>query len=265
MRFLGVFALSIVAAILAAMARYEAVGGPSHEPDSSYAALGTAGVVLLAGVLLGGFAEVAKRDARERREQEAARAAEADKQREEAAKQRLAQRTRAAQAEQLASSTGRQAMELARGANHHIHVCGQWIDAMKTHRQNHALSPFWESVEGGLISIAAYLASIRQIIDLSNAHHEACTAYRKNGGVSSQLPAFPIAASTVDVRAALERKRQLDEIIYQAQTDYEFATIFEQRRTTTAVIVGFRDLNSAIQELPAALETAHRNLQLAAR
>lgn len=261
MRFVGVFALSVVVAILAAMARYEAVGGPSHEPDSSYAALGTAGVVLLAGVLLGGFAEVAKHAEVAKQ----ARAAEADKQREEAAKKLLAQRTRAAQAEQLASSTGRQAMELARGANHHIHVCGQWIDAMKTHRQNHALSPFWESVEGGLISIAAYLASIRQIIDLSNAHHEACTAYRKNGGVSSQLPAFPITASTVDVRAALERKRQLDEIIYQAQTDYEFATIFEQRRTTTAVIVGFRDLNSAIQELPAALETAHRNLQLAAR
>lgn len=196
---------------------------------------------------------------------------EARQAQEEAARKRAATERKSAAAAQTARMTralestrslSNRALEATQRANQQPHVCKQWIESMKVHRSNGAIPPFWESAEGGLNAIATYLACIQDLVNLSQGHQEACSTYISEGGDRDDLAPFPVTVASVYVTSALTRKRQLDELIYQALTDYKFATIYEQRRTTAAVIVGFRDLSSAIAGLPAALEDSHADLRI---
>jgi len=53
-----------------------------------------------------------------------------------------------------------------------------------------------------------------------------------------------------------ELTEKLDAVVYEAQKIPTFATIWEQRRTTTAVIEGFRNLEDAVDRMAKGLDSS---------
>ena len=128
-----------------------------------------------------------------------------------------------------------------------------------------AFSPFWSAIESAFASLAEYLREADRISGFSIARSDQA---RSMVGVTP----FPISldANRVAEQHA-ELLQKLDELVYEAQKDPIFATIWEQRRTTAAVISGFRNLETAIatmgsrlsgslNDLGAALETSSQDV-----
>jgi hypothetical protein len=54
--------------------------------------------------------------------------------------------------------------------------------------------------------------------------------------------------------------KRLDDIVRRADTDFEFANIFNQRRTHTILIAGFNNLGSALAGLSARISSDMANM-----
>ena len=51
-------------------------------------------------------------------------------------------------------------------------------------------------------------------------------------------------------------------LVRQGQTDFQFATIWEQRKTRQAIVEGFKTLGEAIDQLSNSVEVSVRDLQM---
>jgi nitrate/nitrite-specific signal transduction histidine kinase len=117
-----------------------------------------------------------------------------------------------------------------------------------------ALAPFWTAVESAANSLAFVDESIRGIAKNREGY---CRALMSQG---SSPP-----GSEVDIRclsSAVETARRMHRIVDAAQKDFQFASIFEQRRTNQLLVYGFGNLASALAEMSSRLEKSLSDLEL---
>lgn len=137
-----------------------------------------------------------------------------------------------------------------------------------------AYSPFWAAIERSYAEVAQYRECVRQVADLSSQHAEAVAALAAAKQHPSALAQFPVHLEVDNVRRVIDTATaDLSALAYQAQRDATFALIWEQRRTTAAVIAGFTNLEAAIQGMRGAvvesldrmgLELQHNSSQIKA-
>ena len=76
------------------------------------------------------------------------------------------------------------------------------------------------------------------------------------------MPAFPIHLAQIKTIGVGEKLASaLGETVYKAQKDQHFSVIWEQRRTTAAVIMGFRNLDEAVGGMSKVLARSVRDLR----
>jgi len=130
----------------------------------------------------------------------------------------------------------------------------------RKHFKDAAYSPFWHAIEQAYIALGDYNHNLEMIGELSQQYATKVHAYRDMGG-SDALPVFPV---DLDAASATEAARKVsalfEEIVYQAQRDPVFAQIWEQRRTTAAVITGFASLEMAIDRMTGTLSSSISSL-----
>lgn len=125
------------------------------------------------------------------------------------------------------------------------------LDAALGHRQRSAYTPFWGAVETGLVALNEYRLGAERI----HAGIQQYGSLRKQLQNAPELKnqavgAIPNELSKVGhSRAAGIVADRFMETVYEAQTDFHFASIYEQRRTTAAVIAGFSSLQDAVDRL----------------
>lgn len=136
--------------------------------------------------------------------------------------------------------------------------------ASKTFRDG-AFSPFWTAVEAAYGSLASYDADARQVATCAIHYMHAVQMLAEAGALSPELSTFPV---TLDAQRVKDQQntvlRKLDAIVYEAQKQPTFATIWEQRRTTAAVVAGFRNLEDAVARMGAQLTASVDQLGKAA-
>jgi uncharacterized protein YyaL (SSP411 family) len=104
-----------------------------------------------------------------------------------------------------------------------------------------AFAPFWESVEAAAKNLASYRQAIIAVNE--NAAQHASRA----SWLSSPIQRFNVPHSQlVDARPVAD---QLSDVVRKAQRDFEFATIYEQRKTNQLIIAGFDSLSDAITHM----------------
>lgn len=122
----------------------------------------------------------------------------------------------------------------------------QTAQARATFRDG-AFSPFWSAIESAYTELAHYRALADSIGSRAVTH---AALVRQLGTTDLEFTTFPV---TLDVAQVQQQHRlilaQLDAIVYEAQKQPTFAMIWEQRRTTAAVIEGFRNLEDAVQSM----------------
>ena len=75
------------------------------------------------------------------------------------------------------------------------------------------------------------------------------------------LEPFAVSSVSVDqLEIADDVAQKMGEVVREAQRDYEFASIFEQRKTNQLLVEGFRNLGDAISRMSSEIRSSIRQL-----
>lgn len=123
----------------------------------------------------------------------------------------------------------------------HLLTAEQLLDQAEREFKEEAFAPFWDCVEQATMQLGRFDEGVRTIT--SNA-----TQYTQVARTYEGRPAhFPIALQSVrGMVAANTTSDRLKTIVRQGQRNFQFATIYEQRRTNQILIAGFSNLAQAL-------------------
>lgn len=134
------------------------------------------------------------------------------------------------------------------------------VDAEK-HFSNGAYSPFWQAIENAYVRMGQFNSHMLSIERMREHYAMHRRAYHSDYNGEGSIDPFPVQ---VDAVKATERARDLVEhlnaVVYKAQQDAVFAQIWEQRRTTSAVVAGFTNLEQAVYGMSATISSSVASL-----
>lgn len=108
-------------------------------------------------------------------------------------------------------------------------------------------APFWDNIEKTMIEIDQYYDTIENIKDNTSYYHKLVLEY---DGSQGKLIDFPLTEDTIKSLGIInELESTMKKIIYPAQSNINFASIYEMRRTNQILVAGFNNLSSAINGL----------------
>lgn len=144
------------------------------------------------------------------------------------------------------------------------------IDALtleaKRCRVDGAFSPFWSAIERAYASAGQYRNRVNCIETASRQHAEAVSSYASRGRDPGPFAQFPVKLNGGMAESAISgRLEELGRIVYDAQKEPTFAMIWEQRRTTSAVVQGFGNLEDAVRGMATSVTSAFVTLSATAR
>ncbi|NYE20575.1 hypothetical protein [Microbacterium immunditiarum] len=125
----------------------------------------------------------------------------------------------------------------------------RWYQRAVVTHQDGAFSPFWSAIESAYASLGLYNQSI---LALSNVAQQRSVVEEliSLDALTADVAHFPVELDTVVVEQRQgDIVAKLDALVYEAQRQPTFATIGEQRQTTSAVVAGFRNLEAAVDRM----------------
>lgn len=245
----------------------------TSEPPFGWVQAGVlAGLVVGGGVMLlsvliivpKGLSAIAKERAQAKREAKrdaAARERQAAAAKEQA--QREQERLLLEQKRCLVQLTG-----LPGAAVAHFRSSAEWAESAvvyvqraQKHFADSKFSPFWEAIEATYVCLANFRGDVARLAACAEQYadylEELDIELLDRSGVTVRLERFPDDLGLDQLReeaGVVEREAQA--VVDRAQSDYHFASIYEQRRTTAAVIEGFESLSAAVSGMSAALSSS---------
>ena len=104
-----------------------------------------------------------------------------------------------------------------------------------------AYTPFWDAIEQAVGQLRRFNEGVK-LIDASAKQY-----YGLLEGRDHNFPVFPVNSNQIPTLEGLVDR--LSQVIGRAHRDFQFASIYEQRKTTSAVIAGFRSMQEAVTRL----------------
>lgn len=147
------------------------------------------------------------------------------------------------------------ALEHFEGAFSWLGQAHAWYLQAQEHFKKSAYSPFWEAIESAYQALAFCQSEMESVAERADEYATALAKIDVEalqlGEVAIQISPLPakiskeLASLEPSKLASLTEERLRDQV-YEAQRDYSFASIYEQRKTTGAVVAGFGSLRAAI-------------------
>ncbi len=105
-------------------------------------------------------------------------------------------------------------------------------------------APFWDSVERAATALGRFDEGVRDITEASSRYTGLVKVF------DSVPPAFPLSVPTISkLAAATGTAEKMRGIVRKAQGDFQFATIYEQRKTNQILVKGFTSLGQALEQM----------------
>lgn len=144
-----------------------------------------------------------------------------------------------------------------------------WLDHARdsaenavAHYKDGAFSPFWSDIEEAYSYLASYRSNALWITQAAEEHAYLCQQLIDLESDPTGIDEFPVRLDYEAASRALEAASQeLEKMTYQAQKHPVFAQIWEQRRTTSAVIEGFTNLETAVRQMGQAITQSITDLR----
>lgn len=160
--------------------------------------------------------------------------------------------------EMIAMSNG--SLDLLEGLPRKLDNAEANLDRAEICFRDGVFAPFWDSIEKATIMLARYDESIRAIKNNAERYAGLSKLY-----VDKTL-SFSITPSAIrGLGAASGTAERLSSMVWRAQSNFQFAAIFEQRRTNQLLISGFANLTDALSrvgsEISGAIESVADSLQ----
>jgi hypothetical protein len=128
-----------------------------------------------------------------------------------------------------------------------------WLDKAEEEYEANAFAPFWDAVEEAAIWLGYFNDDANEIAKNANNY------YQNLNGVKHTFPVFPIRLQTIpDASPQIERLRR---VVRMGQTNFQFANIWEHRKTREVMIAGFCTLNEVIYHLGSRIEDSISSLK----
>jgi hypothetical protein len=111
-----------------------------------------------------------------------------------------------------------------------------------------AFAPFWDSVEQAVKALGDYYSNCQAIRTNFEKYKEVSNKYRRDHqGIP---PSYALSSTSINkLQVGVSTSKRMNAIVRKAQSDFQFATIFEQRRTNKILIAGFTQLSHALNEM----------------
>lgn len=251
-------AKGLVIGLLAAGFGYH-IGGPSEASATGAAwvlfAISFVGVTI-AGTVKGDRA--ARQELEERRREEAARRKRILQEADEA------QRRDRRQREDAIKSNSETAIRIFASLPESLQHVRTHRNSAVRHFRAGAFSPFWSAIEESYTHLGRYNEGLGSLARCGAIHAEALEGYAAKFRTVDHLPPFPVDINAVQAtRVGEEAAQDLGSLVYEAQKQPVFAQIWEQRRTTAAVVQGFRNLEQVVSGLAGTLRVSIAALESA--
>ena len=151
------------------------------------------------------------------------------------------------------SRTYESSLGLATELSQHLHLASDLLRQAEVEYQENAFAPFWDAVEKAAKQLAAFNDKANQLSNKVPGY------YQMLSGRKHTFPPFPDNPSALQYAPSVTR--ELRRIVRLGQTNFQFANIWEHRRTRDVLIAGFRTLGEAIDNLGATIEYSISKLQ----
>ena len=136
---------------------------------------------------------------------------------------------------------------------HHLEQASGWLQDAESEYRANAFGPFWDAVENA----AKHLSEFNRKTNQLSRH--ATEYYLDLNGRKHTFPLFPVESHRIpEVAGAVKEMRR---IVRLGQTNFQFANIWEHRRTREVLIAGFRTLGEAISNMTSVIESSISDLQ----
>jgi hypothetical protein len=132
-----------------------------------------------------------------------------------------------------------------------IRAAENHLDKAEVDFKENAFAPFWESIEKAANTLAQYYRSIRDI-DTNFLNFKEKAKY-----YDGTPPKFPISTRAAKKMVVGKTTSiRLQTLVRQAQKNFQFSMIFEQRKTNKLLVSGFKNLNNALDEMTQSITSA---------
>jgi hypothetical protein len=123
------------------------------------------------------------------------------------------------------------------------HLNSAWGSLQRADEEfnDNAFGPFWDAVENSAQHLAAFDYKAKEASRLANEY------YRGLNGRVHTFPLFPLNDSNFLKPSFVVG--ELRRVVRMGQTNFQFANIWEHRRTREVMIAGFRTLDEAVSNL----------------
>ena len=108
-----------------------------------------------------------------------------------------------------------------------------------------AFTPFWDAIEQAMGHLSEFDSGLKRIVSAAKQFKEESSKLSSGPQLNIALKNLPDSISTVN---------KLNSIIRDAQKDFQFATIYEQRKTNKLLFWGFANLGEAIDGIAYTIE-----------
>lgn len=136
----------------------------------------------------------------------------------------------------------------------HLMTAEELLTTAENEFNDGVFSPFWDSIERATQKLGEVDGNIKLIADRSRQYRSLAESYL------GKAPPFPVdTMSAQRLGTANNTAGRLQKIVRNAQRNFQFSTIYEQRKTSSILIAGFSSLGEAIngvgERLQGSIET----------
>jgi len=129
------------------------------------------------------------------------------------------------------------------------------LDRAERNFTDGAFAPFWDSIETSAKSLGHFNEGICNIKRNSSRYTELIRLFAGNP------PSFPISLQSITkLNVGTGTARRMEAIVRDAQRNFQFAMIYEQRKTNQILVAGFTNLAQALGEMTSQIESSVRLL-----
>ena len=155
-----------------------------------------------------------------------------------------AQTNRAAAEAARFVEVGKSSLRLFEDSRHCLKMADISLNLADRRFRDRAFAPFWDEIEDAARYLARFKESNGQLSETMSEYQHMVRQYK------AVAPPFPIQPQSYgDLVLAETTAERLGPIVSSAQRDFQFAMIYEQRKTNQIVVAGFTNLGSALDDM----------------
>lgn len=142
------------------------------------------------------------------------------------------------------TSLSEESIGLFESLPNYLECAEKYLDLAEFNFSDGAFAPFWDSIEKAAKTLGYFDESVQHIKNNSSRYTKLLREYKDTP------PQFPLSRQSVEkLDVGTATAEYMKAIVRTAQRNFQFATIYEQRKTNQVLVAGFANLAEALDQM----------------